>query len=146
MVLDEPTNHLDIDSREILEELLLAFDGTILFVSHDRYFIQKIANRIGEIDQLKLQYYEGDYDYYKFMKRKQQQQQSPSKKKKTVVKPQKKKSRDVLKEAEEIENKMHMLELEMEKHSFDAKALEELYQEKQELEKTYVMLLDLLEE
>lgn len=71
MVLDEPTNHLDIDSREILEDLLLEFSGTILFVSHDRYFIKKIANRVGEIDNYQLNYYEGDYDYYKFMKKKQ---------------------------------------------------------------------------
>lgn len=69
MILDEPTNHLDIDSREILEELLLEFSGTILFVSHDRYFIKKIANRIGEIDDYQINYYEGDYDYYKFMKK-----------------------------------------------------------------------------
>ncbi len=69
MILDEPTNHLDIDSREILEELLLQFSGTILFVSHDRYFIKKIANRVGEINNFYIEYYEGDYDYYKFIKK-----------------------------------------------------------------------------
>jgi len=72
MVLDEPTNHLDIDSREILEDLLLEFTGTILFVSHDRYFIKKIANRIGEIEDLSIKYYEGDYDYFKIIKSRQQ--------------------------------------------------------------------------
>lgn len=70
MILDEPTNHLDIDSREILEELLLEFKGSILFISHDRYFIKKIANRIGEIEDKKIIYFEGDYDYYKFQKKK----------------------------------------------------------------------------
>ena len=70
MILDEPTNHLDIDSREILEELLLEFNGSILFISHDRYFIKKIANRIGEIEDKKIIYFEGDYDYYKFQKKK----------------------------------------------------------------------------
>ncbi|GMQ59753.1 ABC-F type ribosomal protection protein [Vallitalea sediminicola] len=65
MILDEPTNHLDIDSREILEETLLDFKGTILFVSHDRYFINKIATKIGEIENRKLEFYNGDYEYYK---------------------------------------------------------------------------------
>ncbi len=69
MILDEPTNHLDIDSREILEELLLEFSGTILFVSHDRYFIKKIANRVGEISDFHIKYYEGDYDYYRYIKK-----------------------------------------------------------------------------
>ncbi|QUI23553.1 ABC-F type ribosomal protection protein [Vallitalea pronyensis] len=65
MILDEPTNHLDIDSREVLEETLLNFQGTILFVSHDRYFINKIATKIGEIDSHHLTLYQGDYEYYK---------------------------------------------------------------------------------
>lgn len=65
MILDEPTNHLDIDSREVLEETLLNFQGTILFVSHDRYFINKIATKIGEIDNRHLTFYQGDYEYYK---------------------------------------------------------------------------------
>ncbi|WP_113675405.1 ribosomal protection-like ABC-F family protein [Vallitalea guaymasensis] len=65
MILDEPTNHLDIDSREILEDTLLDFKGTILFVSHDRYFINKIATKIGEIESKKLKFYNGDYEYYK---------------------------------------------------------------------------------
>ncbi len=65
MILDEPTNHLDIDSREVLEETLLNFQGTILFVSHDRYFINKIATKIGEIDNRRLTFYQGDYEYYK---------------------------------------------------------------------------------
>ncbi|UKI57154.1 MAG: ATP-binding cassette domain-containing protein [Clostridium sp.] len=51
LILDEPTNHIDIDTREILEESLLEFDGTILFISHDRYFINKIATRIVRIEK-----------------------------------------------------------------------------------------------
>lgn len=68
LILDEPTNHLDIDSREILEEMLGDFKGTILFISHDRYFIKKIASRIGEIESKQITYYEGDYDYFRHLK------------------------------------------------------------------------------
>ena len=65
LILDEPTNHLDIASREELEELLKSFKGTILFVSHDRQFINNIATRVVELKDGKLISYEGDYEYYK---------------------------------------------------------------------------------
>jgi len=64
MILDEPTNHLDIDSREVLEETLNEFDGTLLFVSHDRYFINKVADKIIAIENSKVKIYDGDYTYY----------------------------------------------------------------------------------
>ena len=64
LVLDEPTNHLDIDSKEVLENALIDFDGTLLFVSHDRYFINRLANKIIEIDPDGATLYLGDYDYY----------------------------------------------------------------------------------
>lgn len=67
LILDEPTNHIDIETREMLEEALLDYKGTLLFVSHDRYFIQKIANRIVEISNQQLICYEGDYEYYRAM-------------------------------------------------------------------------------
>ena len=62
--MDEPTNHLDILARETLEAALEAFDGTLLVVSHDRYFIGEIAGRIWEIENHTLQDYKGDYEYY----------------------------------------------------------------------------------
>ena len=65
MVLDEPTNHLDIESREILEDILTKFTGTIVFVSHDRYFIKKVARKISVFEGKKLLTYNGDYEYYK---------------------------------------------------------------------------------
>ena len=65
LILDEPTNHIDIDTREILESSLLDFDGTILFVSHDRYFINKIATKIIRIENKKLVTYNGNYDSIK---------------------------------------------------------------------------------
>ncbi|MGO1433650.1 MAG: ATP-binding cassette domain-containing protein, partial [Ruoffia tabacinasalis] len=64
LLLDEPTNHLDIDSKEVLEEALIDYDGTLLFVSHDRYFINRIATNILEISPDGASLYLGDYDYY----------------------------------------------------------------------------------
>ena len=65
LILDEPTNHIDIDTKEILEDTLLKFEGTILFISHDRYFINKIATNIVRIENKKLISYEGNYDSIK---------------------------------------------------------------------------------
>lgn len=65
LILDEPTNHIDIDTREILENALLEFDGTVLFVSHDRYFINKISNNILEIKNNKIFKHVGNYDDYR---------------------------------------------------------------------------------
>ncbi|MFC5631285.1 MULTISPECIES: ABC transporter ATP-binding protein [Streptococcus] len=64
LILDEPTNHLDIDSKEVLENALIDFDGTLLFVSHDRYFINRIASKVLEISETGATLYLGDYDYY----------------------------------------------------------------------------------
>ena len=64
LLLDEPTNHLDIDSREVFEDALLSYPGTIIAVSHDRYFLNKIATRIFEIDAGGITTYVGGYDYY----------------------------------------------------------------------------------
>ena len=64
LLLDEPTNHLDIDSREVFEDALLSFPGTIIAVSHDRYFLNKIATRIFEMEAGGITTYVGGYDYY----------------------------------------------------------------------------------
>ena len=64
LILDEPTNHLDIDSKEVLENALIDFDGTLLFVSHDRYFINRVATHILELSENGSTLYLGDYDYY----------------------------------------------------------------------------------
>jgi ATP-binding cassette, subfamily F, member 3 len=64
LILDEPTNHLDLDSKEVLENALIEYPGTILFVSHDRYFINRIATKIYELSSDGITEYLGDYDYY----------------------------------------------------------------------------------
>lgn len=64
LILDEPTNHLDIDSKEVLENALIDFDGTLLFVSHDRYFINRVATHVLELSERGSTLYLGDYDYY----------------------------------------------------------------------------------
>ncbi len=65
LILDEPTNHIDIETRTILEDALLSYKGTLLFISHDRYFINKIATKVYDINNQRLTLYLGNYDYYK---------------------------------------------------------------------------------
>ena len=64
LILDEPTNHIDINTKEILEEVLVAFEGTLIFISHDRYFINKVASRIVMVEDKKLISYIGNYNDY----------------------------------------------------------------------------------
>jgi ATPase subunit of ABC transporter with duplicated ATPase domains len=152
LILDEPTNHLDIDSREMLEEALKEFNGTILFISHDRYFINKIASKVVEIKNRKLINYEGNYDYYKNELKKQQELmqneeaqkvESQNKKSKTNSSndnkgnDEKEKLRKVNKIEEKIyytDNKINELEKEMLQYASDYTKLNELHKEKEELE------------
>jgi ATP-binding cassette subfamily F protein 3 len=64
LLLDEPTNHLDIESRQVVEDMLADFSGTVLVVSHDRYFIDQVAERVIAIEDGRLKYYWGNYSYY----------------------------------------------------------------------------------
>ena len=68
LILDEPTNHIDIDTRGVLEESLKNYAGTVLFVSHDRYFVNKLANKVVEIENQKINEYIGNYDDFKIQK------------------------------------------------------------------------------
>ena len=78
LLLDEPTNHLDILAKEAVEAALETFDGTVLLVSHDRYFVNEVAERIWEIDAGKMKDYKGNYDFYLEQREKQ---------KNTIVQP-----------------------------------------------------------
>lgn len=153
LILDEPTNHLDIPSRERLEEALLAFKGTVLMITHDRFFMNRIATRIVEFEEGDLVSYFGGYDDYiaekKKLADKPNKETSFQKAKKTdgMLKPesektQPKKSQYSLKirlsqlelEIEELEGKRKELESEVEKSSTDFMVLNQLQQELKEVE------------
>ncbi|KAF1295685.1 multidrug ABC transporter ATP-binding protein [Enterococcus sp. JM4C] len=73
LILDEPTNHLDIDNKEVLENALIDYEGTLLFVSHDRYFINRLATKVIELSETGSKLYLGDYDYYLEKKREEEE-------------------------------------------------------------------------
>ncbi|MCF7920456.1 MAG: ATP-binding cassette domain-containing protein [Candidatus Cloacimonetes bacterium] len=83
LLLDEPTNHLDIESREMIEEALQDFQGSIFFISHDRYFINKIATSIVALENNNLQRYPGNYEYYREKSRMQENITQPASGKKS---------------------------------------------------------------
>lgn len=131
LLLDEPTNHLDILSREILESALIDYPGTIIFVSHDRYFLNKIATRVIELNPSGTFNFPGDYDYY-LTKKAQLEVDTPVKEEKEKVQPGKQSyleskeaqrlERKRLKRIEELEiliarteEDINLLELELEK-------------------------------
>lgn len=93
LILDEPTNHLDLDSKEVLENALIDYPGTILFVSHDRYFINRIATKVIELSKDKATEYLGDYDYYVEKKLEMEELQQLEKKETVVVKDSQEKTR-----------------------------------------------------
>lgn len=147
LILDEPTNHLDLDSRQVLEQTLKEYTGTIIFVSHDRYFINEIADHICEMEQKGLNCYNGDYEYYK--KEKQKADAAMIKidavpiKKAIVKAPKTGKVNDdkarnreiegIINRIDELEVKISMLDMEMEKHGTDLDKLNEIYKEKQKM-------------
>jgi ATPase subunit of ABC transporter with duplicated ATPase domains len=132
LILDEPTNHLDIDSREVLEEMLDEFNGTILFISHDRYFIKKIATRIGEIENKQITYYEGDYDYFRSIKANYKEESKPKKvKKEKNANTKKEIQNDYYSDLEDIESELLRINKSMKENGFDLEKLKNLQAEKE---------------
>ncbi len=167
LILDEPTNHLDLDSKEILESALLDYPGTILFVSHDRYFVNRMATRVVEMAKEGLIDYIGDYDYYIMKKQEnfereqlketeeekiEQLEDQPNKQSFLQDKEAKRKERQRLRRLEEIEQNVEQLELSVAERE-DALCDPEIYQDhtrvselNNEIEKLKKELDDLMEE
>lgn len=148
LILDEPTNHLDIDSRENLEEALMEFTGTILFISHDRFFINKLAETICEIEDKKITNYNGDYEYYLEKKNefKGNKIQAPMKNKVNVqpniektkkqINANKQKQVESLESAiEELETKLADINIEMHSKGSEYEELLQLAKEKEIIQK-----------
>lgn len=143
LILDEPTNHLDIDSREVLEDTLADYNGTILFVSHDRYFVEKLANKMLIFENFKVDLYPMPYNEYLERSHRLNIETPIEKIKKEPKAPQRKSERKpnntyrinaLNKEIEELEGNLDKLSFEMEANNDDADKLYELYTDKENLE------------
>ncbi|MCC8014306.1 MAG: ABC-F family ATP-binding cassette domain-containing protein [Eubacterium sp.] len=161
LLLDEPTNHLDICSKDLLDQALSEYSGTILFISHDRYFINKTANKIIELKDGKLQTYLGNYDYYEEKQSELPQEtvaveQSNSagkndwQKQKEQLSLQRKaqaRQKRLEKEAADLEAEIDSLEvlLETAEVATDPKKAADVYNEKTELEEKLLLVYDELE-
>ena len=144
LILDEPTNHLDIASREWIEEAVEAFDGTLLFVSHDRYFINRFATRVWELSDGTINDYPMGFAQYRAAKAEEKKPApAPAQKKKQDTRlprggREKQAARRQLTICEtgisKLEDRCRQLDREMEQYACDAEKLQELYREKQDVE------------
>ncbi|OIU71786.1 ribosomal protection-like ABC-F family protein [Rossellomorea aquimaris] len=112
LILDEPTNHLDIDSIETLEEALDDFKGTVFFISHDRYFINKMSQRLISVEDCGFKSYDGNYDHYRSEIEKTKVEE---KELEGIVKKQKKQAVEVAQDEDEVLSKIEELERELDK-------------------------------
>ncbi|WP_432405908.1 ribosomal protection-like ABC-F family protein [Wukongibacter sp. M2B1] len=155
LILDEPTNHLDIDSREMMEQALRQFNGTIIFISHDRYFINKTAHRIVEINNKKLVNYVGNYNYYREKRTKEKliiEEKVNTKKVKrkdidqnrTAIEAKKndKRIKEIEEEIERLENQIQDMDIELSHNSDDYEKLAEIHEEKCILQQKLESLLE----
>ncbi|MBL4937228.1 ABC-F family ATP-binding cassette domain-containing protein [Clostridium sp. YIM B02515] len=113
LLLDEPTNHLDIVSREALEDALLSYDGTVLVISHDRYFLNKVINKIYELNEDGIKEYLGNYSYYVEKKKNPQRYEEEllnQGKTKTQIQEERKKKRELEKQEKEKQQKLKTVE------------------------------------
>ncbi|MEG2832367.1 MAG: ABC-F family ATP-binding cassette domain-containing protein [Bacilli bacterium] len=145
LVLDEPTNHLDIESINNLEHVLKDFKGSILFVSHDRYFINKVSHRILSIEDNSILNWNGNYEYYKEKSEELSLKNKiieDNKIERVTVKVESKIIKSKLeKEIGELEIKMEELDRSIENAKFDYEELQNIYEERNNLEKSLNDLL-----
>lgn len=151
ILMDEPTNHLDIDSKEILEDAILDFEGTLLIISHDRYFLNKIASKILDMKADRMDLYLGNYDYYQeklremslteeekstITKTQVKKERKKEKLKRDEVRALKKKIKDIEKDMEDIDKKLKDLTKESLAQGFydDQARVAELFREMKDLE------------
>ncbi len=127
LILDEPTNHLDIESREVLEENLQHFAGTIIAVSHDRYFLQKIFTKIAWIEQQTVTIHHGDYLWAK--EKQQAKIDAISIKEKVVNSPKQSKQQTLIQQIEKIEKRMQQPQISEQEYENLQKNLDQLYEE-----------------
>lgn len=115
ILMDEPTNHLDIDSKEILEDAILDFEGTLLIISHDRYFLNKIASKILDMKADGMDLYLGNYDYYQEkLKEMSLTEEEKSTVTKTQIKKERKKEKLKRDEVKAIKKEINQIEKDME--------------------------------
>lgn len=146
ILMDEPTNHLDIDSKEFLEEAILKSDATILFISHDRYFLNKVSHKTFEMTENKMNEYLGNFDYYLEKKQEEKGEIEEQKVNKTAIKKMRLKQKDARlkrkkqkeeiakleKRIEEAENKINNLQQLLQDQS--------LYEDSEEVERVLIKL------
>ena len=161
LILDEPTNHLDIDSREWIEEAVEAYEGTLLFVSHDRYFINRFATRVWELADGKITDYPFPFGKYKEIKEREKaaaQQASAAahaaaraeaeKEKRSASKGSKaqqaarKQATIVQREIEKLEAAIKEKEAELEANACDYKKYSALYAEKEQMDEELLALME----
>ena len=155
LLLDEPTNHLDIISREALEDALLTYDGTLLVISHDRYFLNKVINRILELNEDGVKEYLGNYSYYQEKKinpnRFEILEELANGKTKTQLKEEKKKKKEQEKEEKALKLRIKKIEDDISKSEEDLLSLneqlclEEVYSNPTESERVNKEIKDLEE-
>jgi len=126
LLMDEPTNHLDIDSKEVLEDSLLNYDGTVLVVSHDRYFLNKVTNKIIDMSSDGIFEYLGNYDYYleKNAELNEKDDEVLALKTKTQINAEKKKDRETIKDRKMREKAIKDIEGQIEMHENEISELE----------------------
>jgi len=153
LILDEPTNHLDLHSKKILEDKISKFNGTILFISHDRHFIDKISTKIAAISNKKIKVYDGNYSYYKAktadeaisldpVKKSSKQTVKNKKEKESTKKKNPSKMKMLEKRMKDIEFEISRIDMDILNSLSNYSKLGELNEQKSSFEKEYESLLE----